>query len=177
MKYAPHIAKWIAILLLAVITSCLVLGLSSCSIMRKVDKTETKKDSVAVSSIDSNWLKKIIEQNNNTKSTGQEIRIYQPRDTNIYKNTYPTYNTYPQTDNSGLLAVLTNWQHESTQQQKTTLDSGHLAAKDSTKATLQESEKQTETKAGTPWYIYAFAAALAFLLLKGFIPKFKIVKA
>ena len=164
------------LIIIAFAAICLIL-FSGCNFARKLDKTETKKDTVAVSSIDSNWLKKVIEQNSNTKSSGQEIKIY-GRDTTIFNT--PINNYYPSSNDgmySNLIATISSWQHENQSNTKEAIDSGSMERKDSTAATLQATTKETETKAGTPWYIYAFAAALAYLLLKGLLPKFKIVKA
>lgn len=153
----------------------MLLALSGCNFTRKLDKTENKKDSVVVSTIDSAWLKKLIETNTDSKASGSELRLYDP---NLANKTSPTTlnNYYPASnDNSGLLAILTNWQHENQTQQKETIDSGSMAAKDSLHALQETATKETETKAGTPWYIYAFAAALAWLLIKDFIT-FKIAR-
>ena len=149
-----------------VLVASMLLAMAGCSFARKLDKTETKKDTVAVSSIDSNWLKKVIEQNSNIKQSGSELRIYQPPNTPV-----PDVNNYfttPGTDNSGLLAILTSWQHEQGNSQRLTVDSGNLAKDDSSAVKVDTSEKKTDTSAKTPLMMWIMLGVIIVMALKMF---------
>jgi hypothetical protein len=64
------------------------------------------------------------------------------------------------------------------QQQKETLvyDSSWKQAFDSLKATMATKQTDTKATAGLPWYVWLIFAALAWLIFKDYLPKFKIVK-
>lgn len=174
MKFDIKRPDWIdciIVILIAIFLAAGFLAISGCSFARKLDKTETKKDSISVSSIDSNWLKKVIENSAYQKGSGQELKIYAVpgRDTTINHFSTPINNYYPQDDNSGqLLAILTSWQHEQGNSQRLTVDSGNLAKDDSSAVKVDTSEKKTDTSAKTPLMMWIMLGVIIVMALKMF---------
>lgn len=158
------------LLFLYLLMIAMYLLMSGCSTLKKTSaKNVNSGDTISVTKYDSSAYYKLIEE---IAKSNSRVTEYQPgRDTIIFVEGKPQIIQSP----PQVVRII-----ETATESKKTDDERSINVNwaDSMRAVISElSEKETREKRVLQWWVYVIAALVVYIAIKGFLPRYKIVRA